>query len=35
MDRDYDYFPEDIPYEIRNMATFMMCFHLAPADFGY
>lgn len=35
MERNYYDFFEDIPYEIRNMATFMMCFHLSPADFGH
>lgn len=32
MDRDYYDFIEDIPNEIRDIAAFLVCFHLSPVD---
>lgn len=32
MDRDTFYIDEEIPYEMRDMATFVLCFHLSPLD---
>ena len=35
MDRDSFYIDEDIPYEMKDFATFMVCFNLTPLDFSY
>lgn len=35
MDRDSFYIDEEIPYEMKDFATFMACFNLTPLDFAY
>lgn len=34
MERDYYDIGEEFPEEIRDMATFIACFHLSSIDFG-
>lgn len=34
MDRDYFYIDEDIPDEMKDIVTFMACFHLSSLDFA-
>ena len=35
MDRDSFYINEEIPEEMRDFATFVLCFNLSPLDFAY
>lgn len=32
MDRDDLYINDEIPYDLRDMAAFILCFHLSSSD---